>query len=102
MDSEARLMRALGPSAAPKRDPRFTLAVIEAAERARFRNQTALSMLRGAGYAGATAALAAPFLNWAGSNGQGLQTGIIATAGLFALIWGSRLVARRAATVLGR
>lgn len=102
MDSEARLMRALGPSAAPKRDPRFTLAVIEAAERAHFRSQTALSMLKGAGYAAVVAALAVPFLGWAGSNAQGLQTGVVASAGLFALIWGSRLMARRAATVLGR
>lgn len=102
MDSEARLLRALGPSAAPRRDPRFTLAVIEAAEQARFRSQTVLSMLRGAGYAGVLGALAVPFVGWAGSNAQGLQTGVVASAGLFALIWAARLMAQRAATVLGR
>ena len=46
MDADPRLAAALGASAAPARDPSFTLAVIRAAEEARFKAATAASMLR--------------------------------------------------------
>lgn len=96
MDSEARLMRALGGSAAPARDPAFTLAVIRAAEAERYRAAAARSMLRGAALAAAAAALALPFLSWAAANSDALQSGILSAGALLTLVGGARLMTQRA------
>ncbi len=97
MDSEARLMRALGSPLAPARDPAFTLAVIRAAETERFRAAAAQSMLRGAARAAAAAALAVPFLAWAGANMDALEAGILASAALLTLVGAARLMTQLAA-----
>jgi len=100
MDSDDRLQRALGASAAPARDPAFTLAVIYAGEARRFHWEAARSVLKGAGVAGAAAALAVPFLGWAGANSDGFQSGILGAAGLVLLVGIGRMMSARAASVL--
>lgn len=102
MDSEDRLRRALGASAAPVRDPGFTLAVIRAAEVRRFRWEAARSILKAAGMAAAAAALVVPFLGWSVTHAEGLQSGILGAAGLLALVGTGRLMSARAASVLRR
>ncbi|MGE0739750.1 MAG: hypothetical protein AB7O98_00285 [Hyphomonadaceae bacterium] len=102
MDSEARLMRALQATAAPRRDPAFTLSVIEAAEAERFRREAVLSVLRGAGIAAAAASLLPPVLGWAGQNPGAVGSIALPIAGVLTLVWLARLMARRADTVLGR
>jgi hypothetical protein len=97
MNSEARLMRALGAAVAPAQDPAFTLAVIRAAEAGRFRAAAARSMLRGASLAAVSAALALPFLGWASANSEAFQTGILAAAGILTLVGATRLMTQRAA-----
>lgn len=102
MDSQARLIAALGASAAPARDPGFALAVIGGAERRRYREETARSVLNAGGLAAAAAALAAPFVDWAGNNAEALQSGILSAAGLIALVGLARLMSARATVLLRR
>jgi anti-sigma factor RsiW len=102
MDNEARLMRALAGSAAPRRDPAFTIAVMRAAEDARFRAETARSVLRSAAVAAAIAALALPLTGWVLADGEGLRTAVLSGAALLALIAGTRLMVRRTVSVLAR
>lgn len=102
MNTEARLMAALGGPAAPARDPRFTLAVLQAAEADRYRKASAQAILRGAGLAAAAAALLVPFLGWAGANADALQSGVVGAAGLLTLVGAARLMTVRAAAVLRR
>lgn len=101
MDAEARLAAALGRSAAPVRDPGFTLAVIRAAEGKRFRSEAALSVLRWGGMAAVAASLMVLVAGWGAANWDGVQTGILGAGGIFALVAMARLMTQRlaAATV---
>lgn len=102
MDAEARLARAMSASAAPARDPAFTLAVIEAAETERFRMEAAQSMLRWAGLAAAGAALALVLAGGISSHWQGVQDGILGAGGIFALVATARLMTQRLAAAAAR
>jgi hypothetical protein len=97
MDAEARLAAALGASAAPIRDPAFTVAVIRAAETERFRAQAAVSMLRCGALAALGAALALVLVGWTGANWEGMQGGILGAGGVFALVATARLMTQRLA-----
>jgi hypothetical protein len=101
-DREARLARALAASAAPRRDPAFTLAVIRAAEAKRYQEQTVRAMLKGAGLAAAAASLVVPFLGWASAHSQALESGVLGAAGLLLLVGAARLMSARATTILRR
>jgi len=102
MDSEARLTRALAADAAPARDPAFMIAVMQGAERARFRADLAGTVLRGAGVAAAIAALAVPLGSWAAANAEALQTGLGGAVGLIALVAATRIMTQRAAAAWAR
>ena len=102
MDSEARLQRALAASAAPRRDPAFTLSVIRAAEAQRYRRETILAVLKAGGLAAAVASLLAPFLDWAAANGDALRSGVLSAAALLVLVGTSRLVSARVTAILRR
>lgn len=96
MDSHARLERALGASAAPRRDPAFTVAVMQQVEERRFRVGAVVSILRAGGLAalgGIGALLAA---NWAGAHWDGVQTGLVLAAAAFALVGFTRSQLRSA------
>ena len=99
MDTEARLARALGQSAAPVRDPAFAMAVISAAEADRFKAEAARSMLRWGGVAAAAACLALFLAAWTNLNWDGVQTGILGTGAIFALVATARLMTQRLAPV---
>ncbi len=100
MDNEARLMRAMAAASPPSVDPGFMIAVMEAAERQRFRAETAHRLLRVAGMAAAAAALAAPFWGWAAANAEALQNGILMAGGLLALVAFTRVMTQRATAAL--
>lgn len=100
MDSEARLQRALGASAAPARDTGFTMAVMRAAENRRFRLAAFLGLLRGAGLAAVGAALVVPFLGWAPVSMGPLQSGVFAAGALLSLLLTARLTSQRVAGAL--
>jgi hypothetical protein len=95
MDDEARLARALGAPAAPKRDAAFTLGVMREAERQRFRRAWLLSLLRTAGVAAAAAALAVPLMGWAPGNLAALQNGLLTAGSLLALVSFARIMSQR-------
>lgn len=102
MDAEARLAAALGGSAAPARDPGFTLAVIRAAEAGRFKAAAARAMLSSAAVAAAGACLALVLAGWTAVNWQGVQGGILGAGGIFALVATARLMTQRLAAVSTR
>jgi hypothetical protein len=102
MDAEARLARALGKSAAPPRDPAFTLAVIEAAGAPSFRLETTRAMLRAAGLAAAGASLLLVVANWSVLNWEGVESGILGAGGIFALVAATRLMTQRLAAATAR
>jgi hypothetical protein len=102
MNQEARLARALSASGAPPADPAFVLAVMEQAERERFKARAALRLLRSAGLAAAIAAAAVPFLAWAAENSESLQTGLVTAMGLVALVWTARVMTERSGAAWGR
>lgn len=102
MESEARLMAALGASAAPARDPQFTLAVIKAAEADRFKVAALRSMLSWGSAAGAGALLMLSFAGWTALNWEGVQAGILGAGGIFALVATARLMTQRLAAVTTR
>ncbi len=102
MDAETRLARTLGQSAAPVRDPAFTMAVIRAAETGRFRAEAARSMLRWGALAAAAASLALVFAGWTSLNWEGVQSGILGVGGIFALVATARLMTQRLAPVATR
>lgn len=95
MDSEARLMRALGAKVAPARDPAFTLAVIRAAEQRRFKAATLLALLRTAGMAAAAAALVLPLLAWVPGNMAALEQGVVMAGAMLTLVGVARLMSQR-------
>lgn len=95
MDSEARLMRALRAEAAPVRDPAFTLAVIRDAEQRRFKDATALALLRTAGMAAAAGALVLPLLAWVPGNLAALEQGVVMAGAMLTLVGVARLMAQR-------
>lgn len=97
MDAEARLAAALGASAAPVRDPAFTLAVIRSAEEARFKAAAATSMLRWGGLAAVAACLAIALAGWTTVNWTGVESGILGAASIFALVAMARLMTQRLA-----
>lgn len=102
MDAETRLAAALGASAAPARDPAFTLAVIRAAEAERFRADAALSMLRWGGMAAVVACLGLLLAGWTGTHWDGVQGGILGAGGIFALVAMARLMTQRLAAAAAR
>lgn len=102
MDSEGRLAAALGASAAPVRDPSFTLAVIRGAEAARFKAATVASMLRWGGLAAVTACLALVLAGWISVNWAGAQGGILGAGAIFALVATARLMTQRLAPAVVR
>ncbi len=102
MDADARLQAALDKSAAPARDPDFTLAVIRAAEADRFRVATARSMLSWGAAAAAASVLALTLAGWSALNWAGVQEGILGAGGIFALVATTRLMTQRLAAVSAR
>jgi len=97
MDNEARLMRALGAPAAPKRDPAFTLAVMRESEVRRYRRASALSLLRTAGVAAASGALVLPLLTWLPAHAEAVQQGAVTAGALLTLVLVARLMSQRVA-----
>ncbi len=97
MEDEARLLRALGAPAAPKRDAAFTLGVMREAERQRFRRESALSLMRTAGTAAAAAALVAPALAWLPENLDAVQNGVLTAGAILALVSLARIMSQRIA-----
>ena len=97
MDAEARLAAALGASAAPVRDPSFTLAVIRGAEEARFKAAAVASMLRWGGLAAVVACLALILAGWTSVNWASAQGGILGAGTIFALVAMARLMTQRLA-----
>ena len=97
MDNEARLMRALGATVAPKRDALFTLAVIREAERRRFQRASVLAVLRMAGVGAAAGALVVPLLGWLPGNLGALQNGALAAGLMLALVSLARIMSERLA-----
>lgn len=97
MDAEARLAAALKASAAPARDPGFTLAVIRAAEANRFKIDMLRSMLSWGAVAAAAALLALLLAGWISVNWVGVQNGILGAGGIFALVAAARLMTQRLA-----
>lgn len=95
MNADARLAAALGQSAAPARDPSFTLAVVRAAEADRFRVATAASMLRWGGLAAVAALLALLLAGWVSVNWTEVQSGILGAGTIFALVAIARLMTQR-------
>jgi hypothetical protein len=102
MDAEARLAAALAGSAAPARDPVFTLEVIRAAEAERFRAEAALSVLRWGGMAAAAASLLVLLAGWGTANWDSLQSGVLGAGGIFALVAIARLMTQRLAAATAR
>jgi len=102
MDAEARLAAALGRSAAPARDPDFTLAVIRTAEAQRFRAETALSVLRWGGLSAVAASLLVLLAGWSAANWEDVQLGILGAGGIFALVAMARLMTQRLAAATAR
>ncbi|MCX7358203.1 MAG: hypothetical protein NT015_08690 [Alphaproteobacteria bacterium] len=97
MESEARLAAALGASAAPARDPGFTLAVIRGAEQARFKAAAAASMLRWGGLAAVVACLVLILAGWTSVNWAGVEGGIMGVGAIFALVAMGRRMTQRLA-----
>lgn len=95
-----RLQRALGGSAAPARDPAFTLAVVRVAEAQNRPANVVGAMLRAGGFAAAAGSLAVPVLAWIAGNGAAAQSGAMAAAALFALVALMRPLASRATAML--
>jgi hypothetical protein len=102
MDAEARLAAALGSTAAPARDPGFTLAVIRAAEADRFKAEAARSMLSWGAVAAAAACLALMLAGWTSVHWQGVQGGILSAGVIFALVATARLMTQRLAPAAAR
>jgi anti-sigma factor RsiW len=102
MNTEARLAAALGASAAPARDPGFTLAVMRAAEAERFREAAARSMLRWAALGAAAALLAVAAAGWVVANWDQAESGILAAGAIFALAAPARLMTQRLASAAAR
>lgn len=102
MDAEARLAAALGAAAAPQRDPVFTLAVIRAAEARRFKTEAARTMLSTGAVAAAAACLLLGLAGWTSLNWDGVQNGILAAGGIFALVAMARLMTQRLAPAAAR
>lgn len=97
MSAESRLAAALGASAAPSRDPVFTLAVIRAAEADRFKAETIRSMLSAGAVAAAAASLVLLLAGWTALNWEAVQGGILGAGGIFALVAMARLMTQRLA-----
>jgi len=95
MNAEDRLSRALRAPAAPKRDLAFTLAVMEAAERRRYRNASIITVARTAGIATAVCALAIPALAWRPENLEALQDGAVLAGAMLALVSFARIMSQR-------
>ena len=97
MDADSRLAAALGASAAPARDPSFTLAVIRAAEEARFKAATAASVLRWGAMAAVFACLALVVAGWTSAHWADAEGGILGAAAIFALVAMARRMTQRLA-----
>jgi len=102
MDAEARLTAVFGQSAAPARDPAFTLGVIRAAEAKRFRADAAQSMLRWGGMTAVLACLALILAGWTSLHWAEVQGGILGAGGIFALVATARLMTQRLAAAAAR
>jgi hypothetical protein len=102
MDAEARLTAVLGPSAAPARDPVFTLAVIRTAEAERFRMEAARAMVQWGALAAAAASLVIVLAGWSAANWDGVQGGILGAGAIFALVATARLMTQRLAIAAAR
>lgn len=101
-NAETRLAAALRGSAAPARDPSFTLGVIRAAERDRFKVAALRSMLSWGAIAAAAAVLMLPLAGWGALNWDGVQNGMLGAGGLFTLVAAGRLMTQRLAAVASR
>jgi hypothetical protein len=102
MDVETRLAAVLGQSAAPARDPAFTLAIIRAGEAERFKAAVTVSMLRWGALAAVAASLGLVLAGWASVNWDGVQGGILGAGGIFALVAMARLMTQRLAVIRTR
>ena len=88
-------MRALAAASPPARDSAFVMAVLERAETARFRAEGLRSVLRGAGFAAAVAALAMLLAGWAGAHPAAAIDGTLTVAALLALVGAARMMIGR-------
>lgn len=95
MNADDRLARALQAPTAPQRDYAFTLAVMEAAERQRYRNASIITVARTVGTATAVCALAIPALAWRPENLAALQDGAVLAGAMLALVSFARIMSQR-------
>jgi hypothetical protein len=96
MNDQTRLDRAIAASAAPERDGAFVMAVLERAERERFRHAAAWSALRGVGLTSAAAAVLVLLTNWAAAQPAAVITeGLLLAAALLAVVSVARLFTSR-------
>jgi len=92
--SEDRLSRALGASRAPARDAAFVLAVMERAERERYRRVSVLGAFRMAGLAAVGAGALLAVAGWGAANPDLFDSLLLSLAGAAALGLAPRLFAR--------
>lgn len=95
MDAEAKLARAFAASGAPRRDPGFVLAVMQAAEARRYRRARSVGLLRAAALAASAAALAPALAGWISANAEAVQDGAVMAAAVGLAVAGLRMGLRR-------
>jgi hypothetical protein len=96
MSDQSRLERAFAASAAPARDARFVLAVLERAERERFRRAALHSAVRGAVLTSGAAAALVMLTGWAAAQPAPVITeGVFSAVALLAAVGAARLFAAR-------
>lgn len=93
--SDDRFERAMAAAAPASRDPRFTLAVLERAEQARWRRETLQRGLRNVGLVAASATLLPTLVGWVGANAGAVQEGILGALALLTLVGLTLMMARR-------
>ena len=95
MVENPRLMRALAAATPPARDAAFVMAVLARAETARFRAVGLRSVLRGAGFAAAVAALAMLLAGWASAHPAAVMEGTLTVGALMTLVGAARMMVGR-------
>ncbi|UPT61402.1 MAG: hypothetical protein M0D54_13305 [Hyphomonadaceae bacterium JAD_PAG50586_4] len=96
MNSEERLNRVLGASAAPAKDLHFTLLVMRRAEQERFRAALVRRLIWGAALAILAVAAGLPLVGWLAANPGATEDTALALGALGA-VWALSGGARRAA-----
>jgi hypothetical protein len=90
--SDERLAAVFADSAAPARDARYVMAVMERAEEARWRGDMRLKALRAAGVAAAAAGALALMGDWAWRNPDASLSALVIVTGLLTALGAARLI----------